>query len=157
MPVEQESLVAYCGLYCGLCDQKTRVPERAAALLEALHRADFEAWGRGYPGFEEFWTLLARLATVQAGATCRSGACGAPHCGIRLCAQERGVQYCPQCADYPCERVRLLGRSEATLLHDGVRLREMGVQAWVSEQEERRRAGFCYADVRCGDCVIPSE
>ncbi|MHB0879117.1 MAG: DUF3795 domain-containing protein [Anaerolineae bacterium] len=155
--MESEPLIAYCGLYCDLCDQRTRVPERAAALLHSLRLADFEAWGRGYPGFAEFWHLLADLAVVRRERTCRSGHCGAPDCAIRRCAQSKGLAVCVECGEYPCDRVRTLGRSEPTLLHDGARLREIGPEAWVAEQEERRRSGFCYADVRCGNCEIPTE
>ena len=31
---------------------------------------------------------------------------------------------------------------------------EMGPE-WIKEQEIRREEGFCYADVRCGKCIIP--
>jgi hypothetical protein len=31
-------LVGYCGIYCGLCSTRGRIPERAASLLAAMRR-----------------------------------------------------------------------------------------------------------------------
>jgi hypothetical protein len=43
------------------------------------------------------------------------------------------------------------------LLHDGARMKGIGVEAWVLEQEERKRNGFDYGLIRCGKCDIPLE
>ena len=51
------------------------------------------------------------------------------------------------CQDFPCKRIATLGSSESTLIHDGQRMKEIGLEAWMVEQEQRRQAGFCYADV----------
>jgi hypothetical protein len=42
---EHLEFVTYCGLYCGLCAARTRIPQRAAALQEAM----IEALGTIYP------------------------------------------------------------------------------------------------------------
>ncbi len=148
-------LLTYCGLYCDLCDQRVRIPERAQALIESLELAQFEEWGRQHAGYEEFQRLLQVLAEAPDDRRCRSGGCGAPFCAIRKCALEREVLTCPLCPDYPCPHIATLARSEPTLLSDGQRLRAIGVEAWVEEQQERRQRGFCYADVRCGRCEVP--
>ncbi len=57
--------------------------------------------------------------------------------------------YCPFCADYPCSKVEALGERYPNLLADGKRLATIVIAAWIAEQEERARAGFCYADIRC--------
>ncbi|MCR4407622.1 MAG: hypothetical protein NUW24_12000, partial [Anaerolineae bacterium] len=46
--------VAYCGLYCGLCASRRRIPQQAAALRETLRR---EGYDRGY-----FDTLMSSIA-----------------------------------------------------------------------------------------------
>jgi len=71
------------------------------------------------------------------------------------CAMEKGIYVCPECEDYPCVRIKKLAKSEPILLHDGERIREYGLDAWIIEQEERKRAGFCYADIRCYPCEEP--
>jgi hypothetical protein len=147
---DQRTLVAYCGLYCGLCDARTRTAERAAALMESLELAE-------WPKQPEFWRVLVELATVPPDKCCRTRKCGHPACAIRNCAAERNVEACPLCDEYPCARIDVLAASETTMLHDGRRMRKLGIDAWVEEQEERRRRGFCYSEVRCLPCRIPTE
>ncbi len=47
--------------------------------------------------------------------------------------------------------------SESTLVHDGERLRKIGLDAWIEEQKQRKARGFCYADARCLPCTVPTE
>ena len=155
--MDQKQLVGYCGLYCGLCEQHTQIPERASALRASLQKADFENWGTSLPGFKEFWALLQDLTTVPDDKCCRSGQCGAPFCAARKCAMAKEVEVCPECEEYPCERLRAFAKGEPLLLPDGERIRERGLDAWIEEQEERRRAGFCYADIRCYPYFYPTE
>jgi hypothetical protein len=155
--MDRRQLVGYCGIYCGLCDQHTRIPDRATALAESLHKADFEEWGHSLSGFQEFWSLLNQLKEVEDDRCCRTGKCGAPFCAARKCAIERQVEVCPHCQDYPCERLRAFAKGEPLLLADGQRMVEIGLDAWVEEQEARREAGFCYADIRCYPYYYPRE
>jgi hypothetical protein len=149
-PMDNKDLVSYCGLYCDLCDQRVRIPQRAAALKETLRLAEQE-------GPEPFRKVLAELAKPPGNKCCRAGTCGNPRCGIRKCARAKGVFACPDCPDFPCKRIETLGRSESTLVHDGRRMKEIGLDAWIAEQEKRKETGFCYADVRCLPCTIPEE
>ena len=143
--------VSLCGLYCGLCASRRRIPAQAAQLRLTLIK---EGYDRGYfdiPGLEEkfpaFWDGLNILAGMPC-AGCRSGG-GNPDCPIRDCALERQIVTCPECRRFPCEKLDVLARYP--LYHaDAGRLRSIGLEAWAAEQEERSRAGFCYADVRYG-------
>jgi len=141
--------VTFCGLYCGLCASRRRIPQQAATLRETLHK---EGYDRGYfdiPGLEEvfttFWEGLNRLAGTSCPG-CRAGG-GYPGCTIRACARERGVIACPLCADFPCERLEML-RNYPLLLADGRRMQQVGLERWSAEQETRAETGFAYADVR---------
>jgi len=141
--------VTYCGLYCGLCASRRRIPQQAATLRETLCK---EGYDRGYfdipgleAGFAAFWEGLNRLADAPCPG-CRAGG-GNPGCAIRACAQERGVTACPLCADYPCRRLEVL-RNYPLLLADGHRLQQVGLEQWIAEQEARAATGFAYADVR---------
>ena len=141
--------VTYCGLYCGLCDDLARIPQQAAALYKTLRQGGWEDFGPCcVPGFHEFWRVLADLCRL--GETCRGcrGGCGNPDCRIRACARERNRDLCSSCAEYPCERIAELARRYPNLVADGRRQQEIGVERWIREQEERRKAGFCYADIR---------
>ena len=147
--MEVKDLVAYCGLYCGLCDHRTKIPKHAVALIESMERAEYDDWGPSLPDFSEFWRFLKQLAVVDDSRCCRVGKCGEGFCAIKRCTTEKGVRICVECDQYPCKWVTGLAKSEPTLLHDGKRIKEKGLEVWVQEQEERRRLGFCYADVRC--------
>lgn len=142
-------LVTYCGLYCGLCAQCGRIPKQAAALRETMQREGWEFWGTEVPGFEVFWRFLGDLAQSAARSSCREGVCGPPACAIRDCAQARGVDVCPFCVEYPCKRIEALAERYVMLLADGKRMRTIGLDRWIAEQEDRRSTGFVYADIRC--------
>jgi len=150
--MDLKTYVAYCGTYCNLCSERIRIPVHSKALMESLEKADYA--GRAPT---EFWSYLKSLTVVEDDKCCRTGKCGAPSCAMKKCAIEKGIYVCPECEDYPCVEVKTLGKSEPTLIHDGMRIREIGLDAWVIEQEGRKHAGFCYEDVRCSSCEVPTD
>lgn len=141
--------VTYCGLYCRLCAHLARVPQQSAALRETLQKEGWEYWGASVvPGFKEFWTALEQLSQTDKTCTGCRGGCGNPECGIRQCAREKKVEVCSSCAEYPCAHIERLARRYPNLISDGRRQAQIGLAPWVEEQEQRRRTGFCYADIR---------
>lgn len=150
-------LVTYCGLYCGLCALNCRIPERARALRDAMQKEGYEHWGQDFPGFRAFWQFLGGLAESESTCSCREDTCGAPFCAIRKCARERNVDICVSCDDYPCRRIEALAQGYPTLLADGRRMKEVGIDAWIEEQEARARTGFAYVDIRCYPYEVPDR
>lgn len=142
-------LVGYCGLYCGLCAHRNRIPQRAKLLRETLHEEGMDSWHKYYPSmkdtFPTFWKFLDSL--VKMDCTCRTGG-GPPDCKIRICAKEKGVDLCPFCAEYPCSLIESLAEHYVMVIQDGKRLRKIGLKAWVKEQEARAKRGVVYADTR---------
>lgn len=150
-------LVTYCGLYCGLCGERGRIPRQASALRETMAKEGYEFWGNELHGFEEFWGFLTNLCDPEKTCPgCRQGG-GPSFCAIRKCAARRGVEVCPFCDEYPCWRVLSLAKGYPTLIADGERLRDMDLELWVEEQEERAKMGFAYLDIRCHPYEVPSE
>ena len=150
-------MVAYCGVYCDLCGARGDTPDRARALIATLKQAEMDKWGGGMPDFPGFWRMLNSLAELPEDKCCRSGKCGAPNCALRNCAKERGVEVCALCADYPCEKIMVFAASEPLLLHDGERIRKVGLAQWIEEQVARKEAGFDYGRVRCLPCIVPMD
>ena len=148
--------VTYCGLYCGLCTQCNRTPKQAAALRDTMHKDGWDFWGKEIPKFGDFWEFLQGLVDGEAKASCRAG-CGAPFCGIRKCAQKKGVEVCPFCDEYPCSRIDGLAKGYINMIGDAQRLKEIGLDKWIEEQEERRATGFAYSDIRCDGYEVPRE
>jgi hypothetical protein len=149
--------VAYCGIYCGLCLNGGRIPQRAGELKELLEKVSVETWGPDLPDFDAFWRFLENLAAFSSRASCRERSCGLESCAIRTCASSRGVDACPFCGDYPCGHIDALAARYVSLLGDGRRMREVGLDRWIEEQEARRARGFAYADIRFEPYGIPDE
>lgn len=141
-------LTTYCGLYCGLCAQRARIPRRAADLASDMSKEGWDKWGLEIPGFAVFWEFLQDLAGSEERCECRGGRCGPPFCEIRKCARARGVRLCLECDEYPCPKFGWLTSSYPHLLEDGKRLREIGLRDWISEQEDKACMGYAYADTR---------
>ncbi len=155
--MDKKQYVTYCGLYCDLCDQRLRLPQQASALLQTLRAAEYDEWAHSLPDFTEFWRFLNGLADVPEDKCCRNNTCGAPDCAMRACAIRRGVELCPECEDYPCDYIRRFNTCEPLLIHDGRRIQANGVDAWITKQEQRKAAGFCYSEVRCFPYDLPTE
>ena len=155
--IDEMKLVTYCGLYCGLCAQRGRIPPQAAALKESMVKEGYEFWGKGIPGFKEFWEFLSRLCDPDKSCPgCRQGG-GPPFCSIRKCARKRKVDVCVYCQEYPCERVVQIAEGYPTLISDGKRIKKIGAEAWIKEQEDRGKTGFAYADIRCHPFDVPRK
>lgn len=142
-------MLTYCGLYCGLCAQRNRIPQRAQDLQETMKKEGYEHWGHSIPGFNDFWQFLSGLVESESKCSCREELCGPPFCGIRKCAQKKGIDVCVFCDEYPCDRILGIAQGYPTLLADGKRMKDIGVEAWIKEQEERAKTGFAYVDIRC--------
>jgi len=126
-------------------------------LRESMQKEGWDQWGKGAVGFGEFWGFLNRLVDSETKCSCREGTCGPPFCDIRKCAQEKGVETCPFCGEYPCHRIEGLAKGYVNLLADGKRMTQIGLERWIQEQEARKAAGFCYADIRCEPYEAPNR
>jgi hypothetical protein len=138
--------VAYCGLYCKLCVAIGRIPKQCDALLDTLVKDGWDHWHK------EFLQALRKTSKIGGEGDlqgCRGYGCSDhdPNCEIRKCAQQRKVNVCSSCSDYPCDRVKALAKRYPLLLVDGARQKEIGFAKWIEEQETRCKTGFCYSDI----------
>ena len=151
------SLVTYCGLYCPLCAQRGRIPKQARSLHKSLAKEGWQSYGSAVSDdFEPFWRLLTRFADPEKGCSCRDDG-GPPFCAIRKCAREKGVDVCPFCEAFPCEYIRTIGKGYPTLIADGYRMCEIGLEAWIDEQKQRAKTDFAYCDIRCEPYEVPGQ
>lgn len=149
--------VTYCGFYCGLCAQCNRIPKRAEELRETMRKEGWDQWGNAFPEFKEFWSFLNGLVESKSRCSCRGGTCGPPFCGIRKYAQQKGIEMCPFCDEYPCNRILGVAKGYVIMLADSARMKAIGIDAWIAEQEERHKTGFAYVDIRCYPYDIPHQ
>jgi len=143
-------LVTYCGLYCGLCAERARIPMQAKQLEQSLHDERYDEFYSFVPWLKETYPKALEFLHVLAenDCTCRSGKGGPPDCEMRKCAKAKDVSACPLCPDYPCEHVERMAEYYPNLIQDGKRMRKIGVEKWIAEQEARVRRGLVYADLR---------
>ncbi len=144
---DQLEFVTYCGLYCELCAERARIPKQAAVLQQSMAEEGWLYWGHTVPGFSEFWQFLEGLHAQGGCSGCRAGG-GFQGCQIRICAQERGLELCSQCPDFPCNYIEAMGARYPMLIADNWRLQAVGLERWLAEQHERARRGIVYADLR---------
>jgi len=131
------SLAAVCGAYCGACPVYRAWAEQDRTRLEALSRS------LGVP--------TERL--ICTGCRTPAAFCFGGECEIKRCAQARGVAFCPDCAEYPCDRIRRFREGapyRAAMLRDAARIHEVGWYAWLREEDRRWRCPACGAKVGAG-------
>ncbi len=141
--------VTYCGLYCKLCANIARIPQQARDLRETMQKDSWEFFGEHcMPGFNDFYEFLGKFTTLdETHPGCRGG-CGNPECQIRICAKNKGVEVCSACEEYPCQTMQWLVDKYPNIVADGQRQQKVGMEQWIKEQEARRKAGFCYNQIR---------
>jgi len=132
----------YCGLYCGACP--VLVANQKGTIEELASRNDMDP-----------------ADLVCAG--CKSGTLASfcADCHFIPCAHGKGVESCVECDEYPCERLTAF-RDDERPHHSVVtknldRLSEIGLKAWLAEQNKRWKceacgARFAWYDEKCPEC-----
>ena len=156
-----KKLACYCGLYCGSCAVKVKVEPAAKDLYDKMKSAGFEDVISFIPGGEGFWPFLKGMAEDGLCVSCRDGNGGNPGCAVRICARdkniardktianEKGVEMCAFCEDYPCDKFSsFLDASVGypVLEHDNALLRDKGWEAWSALQDARCEKGYTYSE-----------
>ncbi len=160
----KEHLAAACGTYCGACPAyiakhsedeqlKLKLKDRSSSgAMKELRNIPPPNWMDG---------LLCD--------GCLSGGMLAEHCQtceIRLCAaNKQDNSRCSECKELPCHRITSLMMMGNYLHRDEYlpnlgKIREMGVQEWVENEEERWRCPQCglpmsWYDTECAGCGEP--
>jgi hypothetical protein len=123
------TLAGACGLYCGACgiyrmykDQDVERLEQAAR--EVFHCQPEEIRCEGCRGpLDRHWS---------------------PECQFLACTRERGVTFCYECASFPCEALSAFNAEHRDIPIASLRrLTEVGLQAWLAEQDARWRCPTC--------------
>ena len=130
-------LAAVCGLYCGACTvYRARRDENPKRLEKILHERSRR------------WKLNADDIDCDG---CLAGGRLMPHCErcrMRQCAEARlGVSRCADCPEYPCKLISAFAddgmRHHGEVLTNLRRIKEIGAEQWIAEQQERWRCPEC--------------
>ena len=144
----------YCGLYCGACEIVN------AKTDEQKHRV-IQMFESCIPDWQ------ASLDQMQcSGCKTEDVFVNCGKCPIRPCARAKGVEFCHECAGYPCMMHTLLQAASGqmpVLRHvkaiemNQKYIREHGPDAWLHDQEEKWTCPNCgrqfswYTDL-CAQC-----
>jgi len=123
---------ATCGLYCGACANLLRSEQ-------ARKPSDVTCLG------------CKSAKPPKWGSKCK----------IKACATKRGLEFCAQCKDYPCEKLHdfhYCGRDYRLLgAHNCEIIRSKGPAAWLKERKKRWTCPKCgtrfsWKDETCKKC-----
>lgn len=138
-------ILAPCGLNCRKCFAHSEgdIGTLSAQLQERLGSFDryaerFSAFlpvFNNYPSFEE---LLAYLAQADCNG-CRKGGCLWPDCGVITCYQQKGVGFCFQCNEFPCEKTNFDPDLKRRWIQMNNRMQEIGVESYYQETKDLPR------------------
>jgi hypothetical protein len=139
--------LAPCGLSCAKCMVYAEgdIKRHAMELSRLLGNFDAAAarLSRFAPVFGN-WPAFKELLSYFTGTTCRgcrSGECIFPTCGVKSCYLTRGVDFCSQCAEFPCKNSGFAGEMEERWLARVGRMKEVGVEAFWEETKDQPRYG----------------
>jgi len=139
----------YCGLNCGACqtlmanEQGDKQWLEAAAKQRNVEPEDLRCYG---------------CKTEVTAVYCTN-------CRMRACAREKGLEFCSECPDYPCETLSSF-RNDAAPHHSTIfknleRIKEIGPEEWLEEQKRRWSCPECgtrfgWYSEKCSDCGAES-
>ena len=137
--------LAPCGLSCRKCfaNSKGEIASLSGQLQDRLGSFDIYAqrFSTFLPTFQDYPTFKRLLAFLAQGhcAGCRQGTCLYPDCGVTICYRDKGVDFCFQCEEFPCERTNFDPHLERRWRQMNDRMREVGVEAFYEEIRDQPR------------------
>ena len=141
---DKKSLCAICGLFCGACTLYigTREdPERIKDISKRL-KTETEEW-------ECDGCRTDRLCYY-----CRNV------CYMKPCATEKGIDFCYECEEYPCDEIRKFQEERPhriELWEAQERIKKVGYSKWFDEMMEHYSCPDCHTinsayDIACRNC-----
>ena len=132
-----------CGVYCGQCPSGNgRVKIIAGELKRLVDTVGYDWVESAVKSFkfEEFRKGLEWFAQAQCPMCLNGG--GAP-CDNKRCAAEKRLASCLLCADYlTCEHTIYQRDRYPFVVENYERVKQVGLQKHLEEEEERARAGI---------------
>jgi hypothetical protein len=134
---KEGNLVAYCGIYCRLCDYFTgRIRDSARDLLALTEKhTELKLFGEttkafDYDSFVEGLKWLSKETAPCVGG-CRGGG-GWKDCPFRKCCGEKGLRVCYDCSEFPCE---VLGKYPKRV-EELSQIKQSGLENWIEKRLE---------------------
>nr|MDO8099193.1 DUF3795 domain-containing protein [Candidatus Njordarchaeota archaeon] len=138
--MNEKSLIAYCGLYCGDCfNYKGEIANLAKELRAKLKEEKLDQVSQALSGdfkefknFEQCYQVLGALVKLRCKRACRVGG-GPASCRIRNCCRDKKFQGCWECRDFGlCSRLDFLKPLyDDTHLRNIRKIRKRGIDGFL--------------------------
>ncbi len=140
-----KKILAPCGLNCRKCQMYAEGEIRRHAVEMTRLLASFDGYAerfsrflpvyRKYPEFKE---LLAHFSQANCKG-CRQGDCKYPNCGVAKCYKSKGVDFCFQCGEFPCDKSNFDPNLYERWIRINHRMKEIGIEAYYEETKDQPR------------------
>ena len=140
--------LAPCGLHCGKCFAfiEGDIKNHSNKLKEFL--GDFDIYAKRFVDlidepvfnkYHDFKELLDYFASVEC-AGCRKEKCKIfKDCKVRDCHEKKGVDFCFQCSDFPCNETGFDQHLHKRSVVINMRMKEIGVEKYYDEIKDKPR------------------
>ena len=137
--------LSVCGLDCSRCAdyENSEIRSLSSKLSELLKgykglariKAENNPIFKGYPEFDQILSYFAKGTC----SGCRSENVQCPlECHAKDCRQERNIDFCYECDEFPCER-QFNGKLRERWIERNNRMKEIGVEKYYIEQSQLPR------------------
>lgn len=140
--------LAPCGLHCGKCFafHDGDIKNKSRLLKESL--GDFDIYAERFiellnePVFnkyQDFKELLGYFAGADCKG-CRKENCKLfKDCNVRNCAKEKGVDFCFECSEFPCDHTGFDEHLHKRSVSINKKIREIGVERYYHAIKDKPR------------------
>jgi len=145
----KKELLAPCGLYCGVCSIYIAHRDNNMKFKKKLMAV--------YKSFVKNVEDISCTGCLSEGVVfpvCRS-------CAIKKCTQEKGIEGCHQCDEFPCKYITNfpIAVGKKVIMRAIPQWREFGTEKWVEMEEKRYICPECGNKLfrgakRCNKCGI---
>jgi predicted RNA-binding Zn-ribbon protein involved in translation (DUF1610 family) len=138
-----KKLAAVCGLFCPACSLFIATTEDPAKLKGLAKRFELP----------EETIKCYGCRSDKRGPYCQT-------CKMSACSAERGIDFCVQCPDYPCEELKQFQSAmphRIELWDDLERIKAVGYEEWLKEKRAHYGCPQCGSlnstyDLKCRKC-----
>lgn len=139
-------ILAPCGLNCRKClfYSNGEIRKHSIKLKELL--GSFDKYAERFSGiinpifknYSYFKDLLAYFTQADCKG-CREGECKYSNCGVFTCFHQKGVDFCFQCDEFPCEKTNFDLDLKRRWIQMNNRMKEIGVEAYFEKSKNLSR------------------
>jgi hypothetical protein len=147
MDIDEKSLTAYCGLYCGDCIRyRSRASDLAKELADELEMIKFNEYAKvksssvhALKGYEQFLSTLEGIFSIKCNTPCRLGGDGcAEPCEIIECVLSNNLDGCWEYDNLQeCDRFDFLKDFHGNApLENCRKIKKQGIHHWSDHRSK---------------------